>query len=100
VVILGSTGSIGQSTVDLLLRNRDAFTVEPRIIKKILDAAESGSIGKQKDPGRTEFPGVLAMCGDDGIYALSTRRYGEYSHIWEAIYRFVQVPVVGVPIRE
>ena len=28
VSILGSTGSIGQSTVDLLLRNRDAFTVE------------------------------------------------------------------------
>src|SRR5271167_847783 len=28
VSILGSTGSVGQSTVDLLLRNRDAFTVE------------------------------------------------------------------------
>jgi len=28
VTILGSTGSIGQSTVDLLLRNRDSFTVE------------------------------------------------------------------------
>ena len=28
VTILGSTGSIGQSTIDLLLRNRDAFTVE------------------------------------------------------------------------
>jgi len=28
VSILGSTGSIGQSTVDLLMRNRDAFTVE------------------------------------------------------------------------
>jgi 1-deoxy-D-xylulose-5-phosphate reductoisomerase len=28
VTILGSTGSIGQSTVDLLLRNRDAFAVE------------------------------------------------------------------------
>jgi 1-deoxy-D-xylulose-5-phosphate reductoisomerase len=28
VTILGSTGSIGRSTVDLLLRNRDAFTVE------------------------------------------------------------------------
>jgi 1-deoxy-D-xylulose-5-phosphate reductoisomerase len=28
VTILGSTGSIGQSTVDLLLRNRDTFTVE------------------------------------------------------------------------
>ncbi len=28
VTILGSTGSIGQSTVDLLLRNRDAFSVE------------------------------------------------------------------------
>ena len=28
VTILGSTGSIGQSTVDLLLRNRNAFTVE------------------------------------------------------------------------
>ena len=28
VTILGSTGSVGQSTVDLLLRNRDAFTVE------------------------------------------------------------------------
>ena len=28
VTILGSTGSIGQSTVDLLLRNRDLFTVE------------------------------------------------------------------------
>jgi 1-deoxy-D-xylulose-5-phosphate reductoisomerase len=28
VSILGSTGSVGQSTVDLLLRHRDAFTVE------------------------------------------------------------------------
>jgi 1-deoxy-D-xylulose-5-phosphate reductoisomerase len=28
VTILGSTGSIGQSTIDLLRRNRDAFTVE------------------------------------------------------------------------
>jgi 1-deoxy-D-xylulose-5-phosphate reductoisomerase len=28
VTILGSTGSIGQSTADLLLRNRDEFTVE------------------------------------------------------------------------
>ena len=28
VSILGSTGSIGRSTVDLLLRNRDVFTVE------------------------------------------------------------------------
>jgi 1-deoxy-D-xylulose-5-phosphate reductoisomerase len=28
VTILGSTGSIGHSTIDLLLRNRDAFTVE------------------------------------------------------------------------
>jgi len=28
VTILGSTGSVGQSTVDLLLRNRDKFTVE------------------------------------------------------------------------
>jgi 1-deoxy-D-xylulose 5-phosphate reductoisomerase len=28
VTILGSTGSIGQSTVDLLSRHRDQFTVE------------------------------------------------------------------------
>ena len=28
VTILGSTGSVGQSTVDLLLRNRDDFAVE------------------------------------------------------------------------
>jgi 1-deoxy-D-xylulose-5-phosphate reductoisomerase len=28
VTILGSTGSIGQNTIDLLLRNRDQFTVE------------------------------------------------------------------------
>jgi len=28
VTILGSTGSIGQSTVDLLLRNPDGFEVE------------------------------------------------------------------------
>jgi 1-deoxy-D-xylulose-5-phosphate reductoisomerase len=28
ISILGSTGSIGQSTIDLLLRNRNAFTVE------------------------------------------------------------------------
>ncbi len=28
VTILGSTGSVGQSTIDLLLRNPDAFTVE------------------------------------------------------------------------
>ena len=28
VTILGSTGSIGQNTIDLLQRNRDDFTVE------------------------------------------------------------------------
>src|SRR4029077_2561487 len=28
ITILGSTGSVGQSTVDLLLRNREAFEVE------------------------------------------------------------------------
>src|SRR5262252_4076441 len=28
VTILGSTGSVGQSTVDLLLRNRDGYEVE------------------------------------------------------------------------
>jgi 1-deoxy-D-xylulose-5-phosphate reductoisomerase len=28
VTILGSTGSVGQNTVDLLLRNRDGFVVE------------------------------------------------------------------------
>ena len=28
VTILGSTGSVGQSTVDLLLRNREVFEVE------------------------------------------------------------------------
>ena len=28
VTILGSTGSVGQNTVDLLLRNREAFEVE------------------------------------------------------------------------
>src|SRR3954449_1118149 len=28
VAILGSTGSVGRSTVDLLLRNRESFTVE------------------------------------------------------------------------
>jgi 1-deoxy-D-xylulose-5-phosphate reductoisomerase len=34
VTVLGSTGSIGQSTVDLLLKNPDRFTVEALVARK------------------------------------------------------------------
>ena len=43
VTILGSTGSIGQSTVDLLLRNRDGFAVEALTANR--NAALSGRAG-------------------------------------------------------
>lgn len=37
VTILGSTGSIGRSTVDLLIKNRDRFTVEALTAKKDIE---------------------------------------------------------------
>src|SRR5437868_12445645 len=47
VSILGSTGSIGQSTVDLLSRNRDTFTVEALTANSnaVLLAEQARSLG-------------------------------------------------------
>ena len=37
VTILGSTGSVGQSTVDLIVRNPESYTVEALVAGKSVD---------------------------------------------------------------
>jgi 1-deoxy-D-xylulose-5-phosphate reductoisomerase len=44
VTILGSTGSIGRSTVDLLLKNPDQFTVEALVAQKDVATLSQQSI--------------------------------------------------------
>jgi 1-deoxy-D-xylulose-5-phosphate reductoisomerase len=76
VTILGSTGSIGQSTIDLLSRNRDAFTVEALTANHnaVLLAEQARALGARfaavADPA--DYPtlkealagtGIAAACG-------------------------------------
>jgi 1-deoxy-D-xylulose-5-phosphate reductoisomerase len=86
VTILGSTGSVGRSTVDLLLRNRDEFTVEAVTANRnatllaeqarqlnarfaaIADPAEYGAL---KDA--LSGSGIEAACGVEALVAAAER---------------------------
>ncbi len=57
ITVLGATGSIGDSTLDLIRRNRDAWQVE------VLTA--NGNVSKLAELAR-EFGARLAVCGDEG----------------------------------
>jgi len=71
VTILGSTGSVGQSTVDLLLRNRDAFTVEALTANRnvALLAEQAKALGARfaavADP--TDYPALKEALAGSGI---------------------------------
>jgi 1-deoxy-D-xylulose-5-phosphate reductoisomerase len=77
VTILGSTGSIGQSTVDLLLRNRDAFTVESLTANRnaALLAEQARALGARfaavVDPA--EYPALKDALAGTGIAVGSGR---------------------------
>jgi 1-deoxy-D-xylulose-5-phosphate reductoisomerase len=77
VTILGSTGSVGQSTVDLLLRNRDAFTVEALTANRnaALLAEQAKALGARfaaiADP--TEYPALKEALSGSGIEAACGR---------------------------
>src|SRR5712671_5238858 len=71
VTILGSTGSIGQSTVDLLSRNRDAFAVEALTANHnaTLLAEQAKSLGARfaaiADP--VDYPALKEALSGSGI---------------------------------
>jgi 1-deoxy-D-xylulose-5-phosphate reductoisomerase len=73
VSILGSTGSVGRSTVDLLLRNRDEFTVEAVTANRNASAlaAQARELGARfaavADPA--EYAALKAALSGSGIEA-------------------------------
>ena len=75
VTILGSTGSIGHSTIDLLLRNRDEFTVEAVTANRnaTLLAEQARQLGARfaavADPA--EYGALKAALSGSGIEAAS-----------------------------
>jgi 1-deoxy-D-xylulose-5-phosphate reductoisomerase len=77
VSILGSTGSIGQSTVDLLLRNRDDFTVEALTANRnaALLAEQAKALGARfaavADPA--DYPALKDALAGTGIAVASGR---------------------------
>ena len=77
VTILGSTGSIGQSTVDLLLRNRDQFTVEALTANRnsALLAEQAKALGARfavvAEPA--DYPALKEALAGSGIEAASGR---------------------------
>ena len=77
VTILGSTGSIGQSTVDLLLRNRDRFSVEALTANRntALLAEQAKMLGARfaaiADP--TDYPALKDALAGSGIEVGSGR---------------------------
>jgi 1-deoxy-D-xylulose-5-phosphate reductoisomerase len=86
VTILGSTGSIGQSTVDLLLRNRDAFSVEALTANrnatllaeqtKALDARFAAIADPAEYPALKEAlsgTGIEAACGRAAVVEAAER---------------------------
>src|ERR1700686_2871256 len=77
VTILGSTGSIGQSTVDLLSRNRDAFAVEALTANHnaVLLAEQARSLGARFAAGAdpAEYPALKDALAGSGIAAACGR---------------------------
>lgn len=60
VTILGSTGSIGRNTIDLIERDRSAFEVE---------ALTAGSNYRQLAEQALRLRPALAVVADEGAYA-------------------------------
>jgi len=86
VTILGSTGSVGHSTVDLLLRNRDEFTVEAVTANRnaTLLAEQARQLGARfaavADPAEyaalkdaLSGSGIEAACGPDSLVEAAER---------------------------
>jgi len=77
VTILGSTGSIGQSTVDLLLRNRAAFTVEALTANRnaVLLAEQARALGARFAAvvDEAEYPALKEALAGTGISVGSGR---------------------------
>jgi len=77
VAILGSTGSIGRSTVDLLLRNREAFTVEALTANRNTEllAEQARALGARfaavADPA--DYPALKDALAGTGIATASGR---------------------------
>ncbi|HTT78670.1 MAG TPA: 1-deoxy-D-xylulose-5-phosphate reductoisomerase [Stellaceae bacterium] len=77
VSVLGSTGSIGQSTIDLLLRHPDAFAVEALTANRnaALLAEQAKALGARfaavADPA--DYPALKAALAGSGIEAASGR---------------------------
>ena len=77
VTILGSTGSVGRSTVDLLLRNREAFTVEALTANHNTEllAEQARALGARfaaiADP--TDYPALKQALAGTGIETASGR---------------------------
>src|SRR5579862_4308265 len=77
VTILGSTGSIGQSTIDLLLRHRDKFTVEALTANR--NATLLAEQAKQLDArfaavaDPADYPALKAALSGTGIAVASGR---------------------------
>jgi len=75
VTILGSTGSVGRSTIDLLLRNRDEFTVEAVTANRnaVQLAEQARQLGARfaavSDPA--EYPVLKDALAGSGIEAAS-----------------------------
>ncbi|HVH81997.1 MAG TPA: 1-deoxy-D-xylulose-5-phosphate reductoisomerase, partial [Stellaceae bacterium] len=75
ITILGSTGSIGHSTIDLLLRNREEFSVEAVTANRnaTLLAEQARRLGARfaaiADPA--EYPTLKAALAGSGIEAAS-----------------------------
>ncbi|HEX3953246.1 MAG TPA: 1-deoxy-D-xylulose-5-phosphate reductoisomerase [Stellaceae bacterium] len=71
VTVLGSTGSVGQSTIDLLQRNRDDFTVEALTANRnaLLLAEQARSLGARfaavADPA--DYPALKEALSGSGI---------------------------------
>jgi 1-deoxy-D-xylulose-5-phosphate reductoisomerase len=86
VTILGSTGSVGHSTVDLLLRNRDEFTVEAVTANRnaTLLAEQARQLGARfaavADPSQFQTlkdalagSGIEAGCGAEALIEAAER---------------------------
>jgi 1-deoxy-D-xylulose-5-phosphate reductoisomerase len=77
VSILGSTGSIGRSTIDLLLRHRDDFTVEALTANRnaALLAEQAKALGARfaAVANPADYPALKAALSGTGIEAASGR---------------------------
>ena len=82
VIILGSTGSIGTQTLDIINENRDQFTVTALSCRSRVDdliqqirefSPEAVCVGKEEDAHRVQelFPKLEVYYGDEGLISLA-----------------------------